>query len=112
MAYKIAYKTSAEKSFSKLPKDVQKRIYVAVQHLADNPRPPGVKKLQSVVDRYRIRVGDSASFTPSMKVNSKYSWWQSATGVTFIRLDAVRIKFLNGLSFMSLPQMLAICYTC
>jgi len=58
MAYKIAYKTSAEKSFSKLPKDIQKRIYAAVQHLADNPRPPGVKKLQSALELYRIRVGD------------------------------------------------------
>lgn len=58
MAYKIAYKTSAEKSFSKLPRDVQKRIFSAIEGLAENPRPPGVKKLQSVLDLYRIRVGD------------------------------------------------------
>lgn len=58
MAYKIAYKTSAEKSFSKLPRDVQKRIFSAIEGLAENPRQPGVKKLQSVLDLYRIRVGD------------------------------------------------------
>lgn len=58
MAYKIVYKTSAERSFSKLPKDVQKRLFLAIQRLAIDPRPPGVKKLQSAFDLYRIRVGD------------------------------------------------------
>jgi len=58
MGYEIVYKPSAEKSFAKLTNDAQKRIFSAVQELAENPRPPGVKKLKAVVDLYRIRVGD------------------------------------------------------
>lgn len=58
MAYKIVYKISAEKSFAKLSKEVQLRIFQAVQRLANDPRPPGVKKLQSAFDLYRIRIGD------------------------------------------------------
>ncbi|WP_446810573.1 type II toxin-antitoxin system RelE family toxin [Methylomonas sp. 2BW1-5-20] len=58
MTYSVAFKASAEKAFSKLPKDVQKRIYIAAQELAQNPRPLGHKKLHGVADLYRIRVGD------------------------------------------------------
>ncbi|WP_367154036.1 type II toxin-antitoxin system RelE/ParE family toxin [Methylomonas sp. HYX-M1] len=58
MAYSIAYKPSAEKSLSRLPLDVCRRLLVAIDNLAENPRPSGVKKLQSPIDLYRIRVGD------------------------------------------------------
>jgi mRNA interferase RelE/StbE len=58
MAYSIIIKPSANKSLLKLPKNIQTRILNALQHLADNPRPPGSIKLQSSFDLYRIRVGD------------------------------------------------------
>lgn len=58
MGYEIVYKPSAERTFAKLTNDVQKHIFSAVQQLAENPRPPGVKKLKAVIDLYRIRVGD------------------------------------------------------
>jgi mRNA interferase RelE/StbE len=41
-----------------LPKPLQKRIDATIHALANNPRPPGVTKLQGAEDRYRIRVGD------------------------------------------------------
>lgn len=58
MTYAIAFKPSADKQFSKLPKTHQQRIFTAIEHLAFEPRPSGVKKLQSTLDLYRIRVGD------------------------------------------------------
>jgi len=58
VAYRIEFKPSAAKEFSQLPKNVQKRITIKVNTLADNPRPRGVEKLEGRENRYRIRVGD------------------------------------------------------
>ena len=58
MAYEIAYKSSAVKELDKLPREIQRRILEAIQLLSDNPRPSGVKKLQSEIDLYRIRIGE------------------------------------------------------
>ncbi|MCQ8181864.1 type II toxin-antitoxin system RelE/ParE family toxin [Methylomonas sp. EFPC3] len=58
MTYSVVFKPSAEKAFSKLPNEIQKRLYAAACDLAENPRPPGFKKLHGVDDLYRIRVGD------------------------------------------------------
>ncbi len=57
MAYSIELKPSAQKGLLKLPSLTQTRILDAIQSLGENPRPSGVKKLQSL-DLYRIRVGD------------------------------------------------------
>ncbi|MDT4328331.1 type II toxin-antitoxin system RelE family toxin [Methylomonas sp. MS20] len=58
MTYSVVFKPSAEKAFSKLPKDVQRRLYAAALELSENPRPPGFKKLHGVDDLYRVRIGD------------------------------------------------------
>ncbi len=58
MAYSVIIKPSANKALLKLPRNIQTRIVNVLQQLADNPRPPGVLKLQSSFDLYRIRVGD------------------------------------------------------
>jgi mRNA interferase RelE/StbE len=58
MSYEIIFKPAAEKSFSKLPKDLQLKIVNAIELLSSNPRPQGVKKLKSLLNLYRIRVGD------------------------------------------------------
>lgn len=55
--YSISFTRSALKDFESLPPAVQKRIGPAIDGLAMNPRPSGVKKLQ-VEFLYRIRVGD------------------------------------------------------
>lgn len=58
MAYEIIIKPSAEKLFAKLEKSQQIKIIKAVENLAINPRPQGFKKLKSIAELYRIRVGD------------------------------------------------------
>ena len=57
MRYSIEFVPSARRALAKLPLLVRKRIQVAIDDLAGNPFPPGVKKLQGD-DGYRIRVGD------------------------------------------------------
>lgn len=56
--YRIALTPKARKQLSVLPKNAQERIDTRLLALAENPRPPGVKKLHARADRYRIRVGD------------------------------------------------------
>ena len=56
--YEIEFTRTAERSLAALPKDVLKRVDIAITALIDNPRPPGVKKLQGEDDLYRIRVGN------------------------------------------------------
>ncbi|HAC25390.1 MAG TPA: type II toxin-antitoxin system mRNA interferase toxin, RelE/StbE family [Cytophagales bacterium] len=57
--YQILFKKSAEKELERLPKSAVKRISRAVDDLAENPRPPGSKKLEGQRESlWRIRVGD------------------------------------------------------
>ena len=56
--YRIDFKPSAEKSLTKLPTGLQKRIVRAVELLAENPRPHGVVKMEGDENLWRIRVGD------------------------------------------------------
>jgi mRNA interferase RelE/StbE len=56
--YRIEVKPAASKELTKLPKQVAQRIADAIDELADNPRPPGCKKLVGTENTYRIRVGD------------------------------------------------------
>jgi mRNA interferase RelE/StbE len=57
--YSISIKSSALKELSKLPKATVKKAEKAIDGLAHNPRPDGVKKLKaSEEDLYRIRIGD------------------------------------------------------
>ncbi|MBI4321529.1 MAG: type II toxin-antitoxin system RelE/ParE family toxin [Chloroflexi bacterium] len=48
----------AEKQIDNLPDQTAKRIQAAIVALAQNPRPPGCKKLRAQPPLYRIRVGD------------------------------------------------------
>lgn len=57
MRYSIEFVPSARKALHKLPLPIRRRIQVAIDELAENPFPPGVKKLHGE-DGYRIRVGD------------------------------------------------------
>lgn len=57
--YTISIKPSALKELNKLPKATVKKAEKAIDALALNPRPDGVKKLKnSAEDLYRIRFGD------------------------------------------------------
>ncbi len=58
MTYKILISRSAEKELFKLSDTGYKRIAKAIDDLAENPRPAGVKKLKGGdEDFWRIRVG-------------------------------------------------------
>jgi mRNA interferase RelE/StbE len=56
-SYEINWKRSAAKDLRKLPKETIPRIVDAVTALADNPFPPGVRKLVGAESTYRIREG-------------------------------------------------------
>lgn len=58
MPYKIEFSKRAEKQFEDLPKQIQQRLQPRIDALAENPRPPGVKKLEETENQYRLRVGD------------------------------------------------------
>ena len=56
MSYRIIIDRGAGREMDKLPKDVQRRLWEAIDSLADEPRPPRVSRMEGA-DAYRIRVG-------------------------------------------------------
>jgi mRNA interferase RelE/StbE len=56
-SYKIEWKRSATKELKTLPPEIIKKILVAVEALAENPLPDGVKKLVGSHHTYRLREG-------------------------------------------------------
>ncbi len=58
MPYRVEVKKSAVKEIAALPKRDRRRVVRAIDALADDPRPDGVRKLTGAEDAYRIRVGD------------------------------------------------------
>ena len=56
--YRIVWKQSARKELRKIPKATIARIVALVDDLAENPVPPGVKKLAGTSHTYRIRTGN------------------------------------------------------
>jgi len=56
-SYKITIKQSVKKDLRKIPKKDVNRILLAIQTLAENPRPAQSKKL-SGQERYRLRQGN------------------------------------------------------
>ena len=57
-SYSIEWKRSAAQELKKLPREVVGRILTAVEQLATEPYPSGVRKLVGAEHTYRIRVGD------------------------------------------------------
>lgn len=57
-AYYILLERSAEKDPSRLSSEIHDRVIVAIQALANNPRPSGCRKLTGSKNDWRIRVGD------------------------------------------------------
>jgi mRNA interferase RelE/StbE len=58
MTYKIHIAAEAENTLLSLPRKIQRQISEKIDMLAQNPRPPGVKKLKGLADLYRISSGD------------------------------------------------------
>lgn len=58
MAYSVALAPAAARRLRGLPRSAQGRLLPAIADLANDPRPPGVKKLSGEGELYRLRVGD------------------------------------------------------
>ncbi|MDQ6481741.1 type II toxin-antitoxin system RelE/ParE family toxin [Dyadobacter sp. LHD-138] len=56
--YKLLITNSAQKEIRTLQKTEVQKIIPAIQSLSENPRPSGCKKLVSVKNIYRIRIGN------------------------------------------------------
>jgi mRNA interferase RelE/StbE len=56
--YRVLLERSAERDLGRLSSEVHDRIIKAIQGLANNPRPPGCRKLVGSKNDWRIRVGD------------------------------------------------------
>jgi len=54
--YRVVVRKSVSKDLRGIPKKDVRRILAAIESLADDPRPPGTKKLSSQ-ERYRVRQG-------------------------------------------------------
>jgi len=58
VSYRVIVKPSAEREVNRLPLAVATRVVAAMTALGDDPRPPGVKKMQGAENLWRVRVGD------------------------------------------------------
>lgn len=58
MIYRVEFTTAAVRQVRKLPHPARSRIPDVAEALADEPRPPGAKKLVGEQTAWRIRVGD------------------------------------------------------
>ena len=56
--YKITIKKSAQKELEQISPPYHQKIINAIDALAEDPRPEGVKKLKGEEGAYRIRVAD------------------------------------------------------
>ena len=56
--YRISIQPAAQREQSKLPIDVRQNVADAISALANEPRPPGVRKVSGSKSSYRIRIGD------------------------------------------------------
>lgn len=56
--YRVLLERSAERDLSRLSPELHDRAIVAIRALAQNPRPPGCRKLAGSKNDWRIRVGD------------------------------------------------------
>ncbi|MCA1566502.1 MAG: type II toxin-antitoxin system RelE/ParE family toxin [Acidobacteria bacterium] len=57
-AYTVAISNSAQKEIKGLEQGIVVRVIRSVRSRADEPRPPGCRKLVGAHHRWRIRVGD------------------------------------------------------
>jgi len=59
VTYRLEVSRQVSKTISALDKSMRRRVLAAIENLADDPRPPGVKKLQgNHANTWRIRIGD------------------------------------------------------
>jgi mRNA interferase RelE/StbE len=54
--YRVLLERGAEKDLARLSSEIHDRVIAAIQALANNPRPPGCRKLAGSKNDWRIRV--------------------------------------------------------
>ncbi len=57
MPYRVELSPAAQRDLERLAREIQARLATLIQALAEEPRPPGVRKLRGVDRTWRIRVG-------------------------------------------------------
>jgi mRNA interferase RelE/StbE len=68
---RVTFARSARKELQALDKQVASRLFSRIRTLAEDPRPPGCRKLRGAGDLWRIRVGD---YRVLYSVNDDESW--------------------------------------
>ena len=58
MTYRIEFVRSAARSYSRLDPVLQRRVNRELSRLRETPRHPGVIRLQTNDELYRVRIGD------------------------------------------------------
>ena len=58
MTYRVEIARRAAKALALLPRKEQQRVRMAIDLLAETPRPPGCVALAGEARAYRVRVGD------------------------------------------------------
>ena len=58
MIYRVDFLRSAAKTYSRLDPVLQRRVDRELNRLRETPRHPGVIRLQSDDELYRVRIGD------------------------------------------------------
>jgi mRNA interferase RelE/StbE len=57
MPYQIKISDKARNLLKKLSQELKEKMIIAIETLAEQPRPKGCKKLKGYKDGYRIRMG-------------------------------------------------------
>lgn len=58
MTYRIDFTTAAARQIKKLPRPARERVLQLIEGLAEDPRPPGARKLVGEETAWRVRAGD------------------------------------------------------
>ncbi len=58
LPYALQFQPRAARDLAKAPRDMLPRLRDAIVALANQPRPPGARKLRGQRETWRIRVGD------------------------------------------------------
>lgn len=58
MTYRVEFTTACARHIRKLPRPARERVLDAIAGFADDPRPPGARKLVGEQDAWRLGVGD------------------------------------------------------
>lgn len=56
--YAVEFTSAAAREIRKLDPQVRRRILDAIDRLADDPRPPGARKLVGDLHAWRVRISD------------------------------------------------------